>query len=108
MSDIKHTPLYNCHRNLGAKIIEFAGYKMPFSYVSPTQEHLNVRKHGGVFDISHMGELRVIGKDSLVFLQQLLPTDIASLKSGQAKYSVLCNKEGGLIDDLIVYAIRKK
>ena len=99
------TPLFQSHKNLKARIIDFAGWHLPFCYTSPGEEHLNTRKSGGLFDVSHMGEFRVKGKESLSFLQKLIPTDIQNLNTGQARYSVLCNKEGGLIDDLIIYAL---
>ena len=101
------TALYESHIQLGAKMISFAGWKMPFSYSSPKEEHLNVRKHGGLFDVSHMGEIRIKGKDSLAFLETLVPSDVQSLTQGKAQYSVFCNEKGGLIDDLIIYCFAK-
>ena len=97
------TPLFQSHKDLKARFIDFAGWRLPFSYSSPGEEHLNTRKFGGLFDVSHMGEIRIKGKGSLSFLQNLIPTDIQNLKTGQARYSVFCNREGGLIDDLIIY-----
>lgn len=105
---MKQTTIYDSHLKLGAKMIAFAGWKMPFSYSNPAAEHLNVRQNGGLFDVSHMGEIRVVGKDSLSFLESLVPTDIASLKKGESQYSVFCNQEGGLIDDLIIYCLQPK
>ena len=99
------TPLFPSHKDLGARFMNFAGWLLPFSYTTPGEEHLNTRRNGGLFDVSHMGQLRVKGKNSLPFLQKLLPTDIQGLKAGQARYSVFCNREGGLIDDLIVYTV---
>ena len=99
------TPLFQSHKNLKARFIDFAGWRLPFCYTSPGEEHLNTRKSGGLFDVSHMGEIRVKGKGSLPFLQGLIPTDIQNLNTGQARYSVLCNRGGGLIDDLIIYAL---
>ena len=78
---------------------------MPFSYGSPLTEHLAVRQTGGIFDVSHMGQIRVAGPDSLRFLNRLLPTPIKNLPLGGAQYSVLCRADGGLIDDLVVYAL---
>lgn len=101
---MKKTPFFESHQNLGAKFISFAGWQMPFSYKSPALEHHQVRKSGGLFDVSHMGQIRIKGKDSLVFLERLLPANLKSLSTGKALYSVLCSHTGGLIDDLIVYA----
>lgn len=101
------TPLFQSHKNLKARIIDFAGWHLPFCYTSPGEEHLNTRKSGGLFDVSHMGEFRVKGKGSLSFLQNLLPTDIQNLETGQARYSVFCSRKGGLIDDLIIYALSR-
>ena len=99
------TPLFQTHKDLNARFIDFAGWRLPFSYTSPGEEHLNTRRFGGLFDVSHMGELRVKGMGSLPFLQNLIPTNIQNLNTGQARYSVLCNREGGLTDDLIIYAL---
>ena len=100
---MKKTPLFESHKEQGARFIFFAGWQMPFSYGSSTLEHHQVRKTGGLFDVSHMGEIRVRGKDSLPFLEKLLPADLKSLSTGKAIYSVLCCEKGGLIDDLVVY-----
>ena len=104
---MKKTVLFESHKNEGARFISFAGWRMPFSYKSPSIEHLQTRKTGGLFDVSHMGQIRISGKDSLLFLQKLLPADISSLNTGQSCYSVLCSHKGTLIDDLIVYACNK-
>ena len=104
-SESLKTPLFNSHKEQGARFVDFAGWKMPFSYTHPQEEHLQVRKQGGLFDVSHMGEIRIRGKDSLPLLTKILPTNTAQLQTGCSQYSILCNEEGGLIDDLIVYAI---
>ena len=88
--------------------MEFAGWQMPFCYTSPGEEHLSARRTGGLFDVSHLGQLRVRGKNSLPFLQGLIPTNIQNLKVGQACYSVFCNSKGGLIDDLIIYCCSRE
>ena len=103
---MKHTPALLSHIKQGAKMIPFAGWNMPFRYSNPSTEHLHVRSHGGVFDVSHMGEIRIQGPESLVFLEWLVPSDIRSLKPGHCQYSVFCNEEGGLIDDLIIYCLQ--
>ena len=100
---MKKTPFFESHKNQGARFISFSGWQMPFSYKSPALEHHQVRKSGGLFDVSHMGQIRIRGKDSLVFLERLLPANLKSLSTGKACYSILCSQTGGLIDDLIVY-----
>ena len=102
---MKKTVLFESHKNQGAKFINFAGWRMPFSYSSPSQEHLQVRQSGGIFDVSHMGQICIKGKDSLTFLERLLPSDLKTLYPGKALYSVLCLPTGGMIDDLIVYCL---
>ena len=104
---MKRTAFFDSHKAQGARFISFAGWQMPFSYRSPALEHHQVRKMGGLFDVSHMGQIRVCGKDSLAFLEKLLPSDLNSLETGRACYSVLCSHKGTLIDDLIVYACAK-
>ncbi len=102
---MKTSPAFEAAKRAGAKFIDFAGWRMPFSYSSPRGEHLACRRGAAVFDVSHMGEIRIRGKNSLAFLQSLVPTDAGGLSAGQAQYSVLCNAAGGLIDDLLIYAI---
>ena len=105
---MKKTVLFSVHKELSARFISFAGWQMPFNYTSPAQEHIQTRKTVGLFDVSHMGQIRIKGKDSLSFLEKLFPSDLESLKYGQALYSVMCLENGGLIDDLIVYAFSKE
>ena len=102
---MKKTSSFEAHKRQGARFIDFAGWRMPFSYSSPKEEHLAARSHGAIFDVSHMGEIRVRGKDSLPFLESLVPSHVRLLAQRQAQYSVFCNERGGLIDDLIIYAI---
>jgi aminomethyltransferase len=101
---LKQTPLFGCHTTLKAKMVGFGGWEMPIQYQGITAEHLAVRNHTGMFDISHMGKFQLQGPDVLSALQSLVPSDLSVLKSGQAKYTVLLNAEGGIIDDLIIYA----
>jgi len=101
---MKRTPLFETHEELGARMVEFAGYAMPLNY--PTginQEHLAVRQGVGLFDVSHMGEIRVIGPGATEFLQFATLNDPGRLKLGRGQYSMLPNERGGLIDDLFVY-----
>ncbi|MBC6415791.1 MAG: glycine cleavage system aminomethyltransferase GcvT [Bdellovibrionales bacterium] len=105
---MKKTILFENHKKRQARFISFAGWHMPFSYSNSHKEHLQVRKTGGLFDVSHMGQIRIKGKESLSFLEKLLPTQLKSLKKGQALYSVLCLPTGGLIDDLILYVFSEE
>ncbi|MHB1645279.1 MAG: glycine cleavage system aminomethyltransferase GcvT [Candidatus Acididesulfobacter diazotrophicus] len=99
----KKTPLYDKHLALGAKIVSFAGFSMPLYYKSIIDEHLNVRNHSGLFDISHMGEIIVKGKDAGLFLDFVLTADVSSIFPNTIAYSLILNENGGVIDDLTVY-----
>lgn len=101
------TPLYNDHVQLGARIVEFAGWEMPIQYSNLKEEHQTVRTHVGLFDVSHMGEFRVKGPKALETLQWLTSNNVAALEEDQAQYSLLPNKDGGLVDDIIVYCLKK-
>jgi aminomethyltransferase len=102
---LRHTPLYEQHVELGAKIVPFAGWEMPVTYEGIREEHSAVRRHAGMFDVSHMGQVEVEGPGSLAFLQRVLSNDVAKIHIGAAQYSVLCNEEGGVIDDLFAYRL---
>lgn len=104
----KKTFLHDEQVKLGAKMIEFAGWMMPVSYSSIIDEHKTVRENVGLFDVSHMGEVFVYGEDSLDFLNKLVPQDVAKLVDSKAIYCQLTNKEGGIIDDLIIYKLSDK
>ncbi|HET9592304.1 MAG TPA: glycine cleavage system aminomethyltransferase GcvT [Solirubrobacterales bacterium] len=99
------TPLYEQHLELGAKMVPFAGWEMPVTYEGIREEHSAVRHHVGMFDVSHMGEVEVEGPGALAFLQRVLSNDVAKVAVGGAQYSVLCNEEGGVIDDLFAYRL---
>jgi aminomethyltransferase len=99
------TPLYEQHLALGAKIVPFAGWEMPVQYEGIREEHSAVRRHVGMFDVSHMGEVEVEGPGALSFLQRVLSNDVARVHVGGAQYSVLCNEDGGVIDDLFAYRL---
>ena len=101
----KQTILHDNHVKLGAKMVDFAGWDMPVQYTSIIDEHKTVRESVGLFDVSHMGELIVYGKDACAFLNSLVPQDIAKLYDGKAVYCQLTNTNGGLIDDLIIYKL---
>jgi aminomethyltransferase len=102
---MKNTPLTQKHIDLGAKMAEFAGYNMPISYRGIIEEHHNIRKNVGVFDVSHMGEFIVKGKQALEFLQAVTSNDVSKLSIGDVQYSCLPNKQGGIVDDLLVYRL---
>ncbi len=102
---MKKTPLYNEHEKLGGRIVPFAGWQMPVEYSGIRDEHHTVRSAAGLFDVSHMGEIRVTGPKAFETLQWLTTNDVAKLEKGQAQYSLLPNPEGGLVDDLIVYCL---
>ena len=91
------------HRDLGAKMVAFAGFEMPLKYSSLIEEHLCVRNGVGMFDVSHMGEFKVTGPGSLDLIQKVSANDAAALSVGQAQYSYLPNGTGGIVDDLLVY-----
>lgn len=102
----KKTSLHDEHVKLGARMVEFAGWMMPVQYTSIIEEHKNVRENIGLFDVSHMGEFFVTGKDALNLLNQLVPQDISKLIDSKAVYCQLLNENGGIIDDLIIYKIK--
>ena len=102
----KQTILHDRHVELGAKMVDFAGWHMPVQYTSIIEEHNTVRNSVGIFDVSHMGEIYVSGKDSLAFLNKIVPQNISKLTDSKAVYCQLTNKQGGLIDDLIIYKIK--
>lgn len=104
----KQTFLHNRHVELGARMVDFAGWEMPVQYTSIIEEHKTVRENVGLFDVSHMGELIVHGEDALPFLNKIVPQNISKLTDKKAVYCQLPNKQGGLIDDLIIYKLEDK
>lgn len=102
---LKHTPLYEQHRALGARLVDFNGWEMPVQYSSILDEHRAVRTHAGLFDVSHMGEFKVEGPGAPAFLQHLVPNDVSKLAVHQALYTQLVLPNGGTIDDLIIYRL---
>lgn len=101
----KRIPLHDLHVRLGAKIVPFAGFEMPVRYSSDIEEHMTVRNGVGVFDVSHMGEFRLKGRDALALIQRVTSNDASKLAIGQAQYSCFPNLSGGIVDDLLVYKI---
>lgn len=102
---MKRTTFFNIHKNLGAKLVEFAGFEMPIQYSSIIAEHKAVRYSVGVFDVSHMGEVFVKGEKALDFVQHITVNDASKLFSGRVQYSAMCYDDGGIVDDLLVYRI---
>jgi aminomethyltransferase len=107
-SQLKRTPLYEQHRELGARLVEFGGWEMPVQYSSILEEHEAVRTRAGLFDVSHMGEFKVEGPDVLDFLQYLVPNDVSRLAIHQALYTQLCLPNGNVIDDLLIYRLAEQ
>ena len=102
---MRRTPLYEQHAELGAKLVPFAGWEMPVSYEGIREEHMAVRTHAGMFDVSHLGEVEVEGPGALAFLQRVLSNDVARIEVGGAQYSCLCDEAGGVLDDLFAYRL---
>ncbi len=102
----KKTPLYGAHSQLGAKLVDFAGWMMPLQYQGIKAEHLAVRNSAGLFDVSHMGRIIVEGEGALQAVQYWITNDASKLKEGQSLYTPICNPSGGIIDDCIVYKFK--
>ena len=105
--DGKRTPLYDVHVASGGRMVEFGGYCLPVQYETGLiREHMAVRTACGLFDVSHMGEILVEGEGAIAYLNHLLTNDYTVMRPGQARYSPMCQEDGGTVDDLIVYKIR--
>jgi glycine cleavage system T protein (aminomethyltransferase) len=102
-ASLKRTPLYNLHRELGAKMVDFGGWEMPVQYAGILEEHKAVRERVGLFDVSHMGEFAVTGGGALAALQSLTPNDVGKLADGRIHYSAFLTEKGTFVDDLLVY-----
>lgn len=100
---MKHTALYDEHKKLGAKMVPYAGFEMPVQYSGVKEEHQAVRENVGLFDVSHMGQFLIQGTNALDLIQHLTTNDVSKIAIGQAQYNILTDKNGGIIDDLIVY-----
>ncbi len=101
--DLLHTPLHALHLDVGAKMVPFAGYDMPVQYpLGVKKEHLHTRESAGLFDVSHMGQLRLHGAGAAAFLESLVPVDIIDLPQGKQRYAFFTNEQGGIMDDLMV------
>src|SRR6059036_60984 len=101
----RRTPLFDAHRALGARLVEFAGWEMPLCYRGTAEEHRAVRERCGLFDVSHMGEIELHGPAAAAVCQELTVNDVRRLRIGDGQYTVLCNQRGGVLDDLIVFRL---
>ena len=106
--ELKRTKLFSVHKNLNAKMFEFAGWEMPLEYMSATKEHEYVRSSAGLFDVSHMGEIEIKGKEASSFIQYLITNDITNLKEEEIIYSPMCYENGMTVDDLLVYMLKEE
>jgi aminomethyltransferase len=102
---LKRTPLFAVHQAAGARLIPFGGWEMPVQYSGIVDEHLAVRRAAGLFDISHMGELKISGVRAEEFLNHVLTNDVRKLAVGTGQYTLMCNQRGGVIDDLYIYRL---
>lgn len=103
MTTLKRTPLFEVYSQYGAKTIDFGGWDLPVQFSSIKEEHEAVRTKAGLFDVSHMGEIEVKGKDSLSYLQKMMTNDVSILQTGGAQYTAMCYETGGTVDDLLIY-----
>src|SRR5690349_15954969 len=104
---IQRTPLFEQHRALSARLVPFAGWEMPIQYAGIVEEHRAVRERAGLFDVSHMGELRLTGPGAEQFVDGLVTNDVGSLAVGKRVYACCCNEAGTILDDLIIYRVAK-
>ncbi len=96
------TPFYDFHASVGAKMVDYAGWEMPLLYRSVTDEHQQTRRSGSLFDVSHMGRFSFSGKDAAIFLDRVLTRNVSQQRVGQCRYSLVCNEDGGVMDDVII------
>src|SRR5580765_8775776 len=102
---LKKTPLNSRHKSSGAKMVPFSGWEMPLEYSGITGEHMAVRTRAGLFDVSHMGEIEIAGRDAVAAVQRISSNDASRLQIGQAHYSLLLTPQGAIKDDLLVYRL---
>ncbi|OOE45413.1 glycine cleavage system aminomethyltransferase GcvT [Salinivibrio kushneri] len=103
MAELLTTPLHSLHLDMGAKMVPFAGYDMPVQYtLGVRKEHLHCREHAGLFDVSHMGQIRLHGTDAAKALEGLVPVDVLDLPEGKQRYALFTNEQGGILDDLMI------
>jgi len=102
---LRRTPLFEIHRELGARLVDFAGFEMPVQYSSIKAEHAAVRDRAGIFDVSHMGQIHFGGPAAVETVERLVTCRVASLRRGGVRYGLLCNERGGVVDDVTVYRV---
>jgi aminomethyltransferase len=100
---LKRTALIEEHKTLGGRLVDFGGWELPVQYTGVIDEHVACRTAAGLFDVSHMGEVLVRGKDAEAYLNYLVTNDVTKIQNGQAQYTVMCREDGGIVDDLIIY-----
>ena len=100
---MKKTPLYDIHIKHGGKIVDFSGWALPIQYTGIIKEHEQVRNAAGLFDVSHMGEIRVTGLNATEYIQNLITNNIKGTDNNKIVYSPMCYPEGGVVDDLLIY-----
>jgi len=105
LAELRKTPFHDFHVAHGGKLVEYSGWSMPLHYGSIIEEHLQVRRSGGLFDVSHMGRLRFRGRDAVAFLDHMVTRTVADMQQGQVRYAIVCNAEGGCRDDVLIYRI---
>ncbi|CAD2075941.1 glycine cleavage system aminomethyltransferase GcvT [Phocicoccus pinnipedialis] len=105
MSELRKTPLNEYYHEVGAKLVDFGGWEMPVSFTSIKEEHNSVREDVGIFDVSHMGEIRITGPEAEKFANYTLTNDASKLSLDKAQYTFLCNEKGGVEDDLVIYKL---
>jgi aminomethyltransferase len=105
LSDLKRTPLHQAHVEAGARLIDFGGWEMPVQYKGIKKEHAAVREAVGLFDVSHMGEVRLRGEKAAQAVQRVITNNVGKLEDGAALYTVMCYENGGIVDDCIVYRV---
>lgn len=103
---MRQTPLVNAHRAAQAKLVDFAGWEMPIQYSGVIDEYQTVRRHAGLFDVSHMGRISVTGPGALAFLQRVTTNDVSKLSVRQSQYSMICTPQGGIKDDIFIYHVK--
>ena len=108
MPSLRRTPLAGVHERLGARMVEFAGFSMPVQYTSIREEHAAVREAAGLFDVSHMGQLGLEGPGAIDGVDRLLCRRVTDLRAGRVRYGLLCNEQGGVVDDVTVYRLSEQ
>lgn len=103
--NLRRTPLFETHREADARLVPFSGWEMPVEFDGIREEHVAVRTHAGMFDVSHMGQIEIEGPEAERFLQRLLTNDVSALEPGRGQYSLLLDEQGGILDDLILYRL---